>query len=103
MIPDDYLRQDLWDMFYDKFPKIENIEEYTCKHLLTRDCGTGNDCPYFCSYCLKKVEPSEYIQKPICVDCGHSECLHNFPHGKDNAYVCLSIFPTFCSCKEYKP
>ena len=60
MIPDDYLRQDLWDMFHNEFPDMKNIEEYTCKHMMCRDCGTGNDCPWFCSYCCKMESPAEH-------------------------------------------
>ncbi len=37
-----------------------------------------------------------------CRECGHEEYLHHSPHGKDNAYICLSIFPTFCGCKEFE-
>jgi len=37
-----------------------------------------------------------------CRFCYHEEGLHNFPHGKDDAYICLSVFPTFCGCKKFK-
>ncbi len=37
-----------------------------------------------------------------CTHCGHHKSLHHFPHGKDNAYICLSVFPTFCDCKEFE-
>jgi len=58
MIPEDYLRNDMWVMLQD-FPKIENIEEYNCPHQWWCDCGTDcNGAPliYFCHWCCKKKE-----------------------------------------------
>lgn len=37
-----------------------------------------------------------------CKYCKHEKSLHYYPHGKDNVYICLSIFPTFCNCKYYE-
>ena len=94
-IPDDYLRLDMWEALKD----IPNIEEYNCPHAWFCDCGTVTGTEqliYFCHWCGKKSGSNE------CKECGHDIGLHNAPHGKDNAYICLSVFPTFCGCKEFK-
>ena len=56
MIPDIYLRTDIWEMF-EAFPDIENIEEYNCPHSWWCDCGTVTGTEqriYFCNWCWKK-------------------------------------------------
>ena len=61
MIPNDYLRSDIWDMFHNEFPNIENIEEYNCPHQWWCDCGTVSKCEpliYFCHWCMKRKEVS---------------------------------------------
>jgi len=54
MTPDGYLRSDMWEMFNNNFPEIDNIEEYTCEHLWWADCGTCKPVIYFCEWCWKK-------------------------------------------------
>jgi len=55
MIPDNYLRLDMWEELKD----IPNIEEYSCPHSWWCDCGTVSECEpliYFCNWCWKRKE-----------------------------------------------
>jgi hypothetical protein len=64
MIPDDYLRLDMWDIFDKEFPQIENIEQYACNHYWVTDCATGEEIPWYCIYCWKKkIERSSFYEE----------------------------------------
>jgi len=62
MIPDDYLRYDI----YEVIKHLPNIEEYNCPHQWWCDCGTVSECEpliYFCHWCWK--QRLDYEKKDI--------------------------------------